>query len=87
VVANEVKELAKETAKAPKTLAAKSPPSRPTPKSAVSAIGTVSDVIDQVNTISATIATAVEEQSATTDEMIRIPTKPLAEPTISRPTY
>jgi methyl-accepting chemotaxis protein len=40
-------------------------------KSAVAAIETVSGVIHQINTISATIAAAVEEQSATTQEMTR----------------
>ncbi len=40
-------------------------------KGAVAAIGTVSGVIHQINTISATIAAAVEEQSATTNEMTR----------------
>lgn len=38
---------------------------------AVEAIGTISAVINQVNDISGTIATAVEEQSATTNEMTR----------------
>jgi methyl-accepting chemotaxis protein len=37
----------------------------------VEAIGTISGVISQVNDISGTIATAVEEQSATTNEMTR----------------
>jgi hypothetical protein len=40
-------------------------------KGAVAAIGTVSGVIHQINSISATIAAAVEEQSATTNEMTR----------------
>ena len=38
---------------------------------ATEAIGTVSGVINQINSISATIAAAVEEQSATTNEMTR----------------
>jgi len=37
----------------------------------VQAIKTISGIIDQVNQISSTIATAVEEQSATTSEMSR----------------
>jgi methyl-accepting chemotaxis protein len=37
----------------------------------VEAIGSISSVINQVNDISGTIATAVEEQSATTNEMNR----------------
>jgi methyl-accepting chemotaxis protein len=40
-------------------------------KGAVEAIGTISAVINQLNDISSTIATAVEEQSATTNEMSR----------------
>lgn len=38
---------------------------------AVEAIGTITSVINQVNEISGTIATAVEEQSATTNETTR----------------
>jgi methyl-accepting chemotaxis protein len=37
----------------------------------VEAIGTITGVISQINDISSTIATAVEEQSATTNEMSR----------------
>jgi methyl-accepting chemotaxis protein len=37
----------------------------------VEAIASISDVIYQVNGISSTIATAVEEQNATTNEMSR----------------
>jgi methyl-accepting chemotaxis protein len=37
----------------------------------VEAIGTISGIIGRVNDISSTIATAVEEQSATTSEMSR----------------
>jgi hypothetical protein len=40
-------------------------------KSAVAAIGSISGVIRQVNDISGTIATALEEQSATSSEMSR----------------
>jgi methyl-accepting chemotaxis protein len=71
VVANEVKELAKETAKATEDISRKIAAIQTDTQSAVAAIATVSGVIDQVNQISATIAAAVEEQSATTDEMIR----------------
>ncbi len=38
---------------------------------AVDAIGTIGGIISQISDISATIATAVEEQSATTNEMTR----------------
>jgi methyl-accepting chemotaxis protein len=71
VVANEVKELAKQTAQATEDISRKITAIQGDTKSAVAAIGTVSGVIDRINDISATIATAVEEQSATTDEMTR----------------
>ena len=71
VVANEVKELAKQTAKATEDISRKIIAIQGDTKGAVSAIGTVSDVIHKINDISATIAAAVEEQSATTNEMTR----------------
>jgi methyl-accepting chemotaxis protein len=71
VVANEVKELAKQTAKATEDINRKIAAIQVDTKGAVAAIGTVSGVIHQVNDISATIAAAVEEQSATTNEMTR----------------
>jgi methyl-accepting chemotaxis protein len=71
VVANEVKELAKQTATATEDISRKIAAIQADAKSAVSAIATISGVIGQVNDISGTIATAVEEQSATTAEMSR----------------
>jgi len=71
VVANEVKELAKQTAKATEDISNKIIAIQVDTKGAVTAIGTVSGIINQINDISATIATAVEEQSATTNEMTR----------------
>jgi methyl-accepting chemotaxis protein len=71
VVANEVKELAKQTAKATEDIGLKITAIQADTKGAAAAIGTVSNVIAQINNISATIATAVEEQSATTNEMTR----------------
>jgi methyl-accepting chemotaxis protein len=71
VVANEVKELAKQTAKATEDISYKITAIQADTKGAATAIGTVSDVIHQINDISATIAAAVEEQSATTNEMTR----------------
>ena len=71
VVANEVKELANQTAKATEDISRKIAAIQSDTKGAVAAIATVSDVIHQINDISATIATAVEEQSATTNEMTR----------------
>jgi len=71
VVANEVKELAKQTATATEDISKKIAAIQVDTKSAVQAIKSISGVIDQVNAISSTIATAVEEQSATTSEMSR----------------
>ncbi len=71
VVANEVKELAKQTAAATEGISRKITAIQSDTKEAVAAIGTVAEVINKINDISATIATAVEEQSATTDEMTR----------------
>ncbi|HTQ95701.1 MAG TPA: methyl-accepting chemotaxis protein [Candidatus Acidoferrum sp.] len=71
VVANEVKELAKETAKATEDISRKIETIQTDTKESVDAIGTIGGIINQINDISATIATAVEEQNATTNEMAR----------------
>ncbi|MGH9574350.1 MAG: methyl-accepting chemotaxis protein [Candidatus Acidiferrales bacterium] len=71
VVANEVKELAKQTAKATEDISQKITTIQDDTKGAVEAIGTISEVINKINDIANTIATAVEEQSATTNEMSR----------------
>jgi methyl-accepting chemotaxis protein len=71
VVANEVKELAKQTAKATEDISRKIEAIQGDTKNAVGAISQISEVIKQVNDISNTIATAVEEQNATTNEMSR----------------
>jgi methyl-accepting chemotaxis protein len=71
VVANEVKELAKKTAKATEDISRKIETIQDDAKAAVDSIGTISEVIHQINGISNTIATAVEEQNATTNEMAR----------------
>jgi methyl-accepting chemotaxis protein len=71
VVANEVKELAKETAKATEDISRKIEAIQTDTKAAVDAIASISGVIHQINDISSTIATAVEEQNATTNEMSR----------------
>ena len=71
VVANEVKELAKETARATEDISHKIEAIQTDTKAAVDAIASMSGVISQVNDISGTIATAVEEQNATTNEMSR----------------
>ncbi len=71
VVANEVKELAKQTAKATEDISQKITAIQEDTKRAVDSIGSITAVINQINDISSTIATAVEEQSATTNEMSR----------------
>jgi methyl-accepting chemotaxis protein len=71
VVANEVKELAKQTAKATEEIKQKITAIRENTSGAVTAIGGIKEVIDKISHISTTIATAVEEQSATTSEMTR----------------
>jgi methyl-accepting chemotaxis protein len=71
VVANEVKELAKETAKATEDISRKIEAIQNDTKGAVEAIGQIGTVIGQINDIQTTIASAVEEQSATTNEISR----------------
>jgi methyl-accepting chemotaxis protein len=71
VVANEVKELAKQTAKATEDISQKITAIQQDTKRAVESIGNITAIIDQINDISNTIATAVGEQSATTNEMSR----------------
>ncbi len=71
VVANEVKELAKQTAKATEEIKQKITVIRENTDGAVEAIGGIKGVIDKISHISTVIATAVEEQSATTSEMSR----------------
>ena len=69
VVANEVKELAKETAKATEDIGAKIEAIQSDTDGAVGAIGQISDIINQINEIQNNIASAVEEQTATTDQI------------------
>lgn len=71
VVANEVKELAKETAKATEEIGRKIEAIQMDTGSAVDAIGGISSIINQINDIQITIASAVEEQTATTNEIGR----------------
>ncbi len=71
VVANEVKELAKQTAKATEDISRMVEAIQAGSKDAVEAIGSIGAVITRMNEISGTIATAVEQQSATTSEMTR----------------
>jgi methyl-accepting chemotaxis protein len=71
VVANEVKELAKETGKATEEISRKIEAIRHDTKAAVEAIGQIGKIINQINEIQTVIASAVEEQTATTNEMTR----------------
>ena len=71
VVANEVKELANQTAKATGEITDKIQSIQSDVGGAVTSISDVGKVIDQINGISTTIASAVEEQTATTGEMTR----------------
>ena len=71
VVANEVKELAKQTAKATEEIKGKITVIQEDTTGAVSAIAGIREVIAKISNISTVIATAVEEQSATTGEMAR----------------
>ncbi len=71
VVANEVKELAKQTAAATEDISQKIEAIQGNTKGAVDAISQITQVIGQINTIQTTIASAVEEQSATTREIAR----------------
>jgi methyl-accepting chemotaxis protein len=71
VVANEVKELAKETAKATEDIGAKVEAIQNDAKGAVLAIDEITAVIGRINDIQNTIASAVEEQTGTTNEISR----------------
>ena len=71
VVANEVKELAKETAKATEDISQKIEAIQADTKSAIAAIAEISVVINKINDYQNTIASAVEEQTATTNEISR----------------
>lgn len=71
VVANEVKELAKETAKATEDISRKIEAIQQDTKGSVDSIREIGQVIAQINDISNTIASAVEEQTATANEMSR----------------
>ncbi len=69
VVANEIKELAKQTAAATQDIKDKIQSIQGTTNMTVGQIGEISEVIKDVNELVATIATAVEEQSAATKDI------------------
>ncbi|GAA3795658.1 hypothetical protein GCM10022273_02820 [Cellulomonas soli] len=71
VVAGEVKDLASETAKATEDIARRVEAIQADTMGAVAAIGEISHIIASINDYQLTIASAVEEQTATTNEMSR----------------
>jgi methyl-accepting chemotaxis protein len=71
VVANEVKELAQETAKATEDIARRVLAIQGDTGAAVTAIEEISAIVAQISDRQTTIASAVEEQTATTHEMSR----------------
>jgi methyl-accepting chemotaxis protein len=71
VVANEVKELAKQTAKATEDISQKIEAIQGDTRGAVGAIQHIGKIIGQINDFQNTIASAVEQQAATTNEIAR----------------
>jgi methyl-accepting chemotaxis protein len=71
VVANEVKDLAQETGRATEDISARVDAIQLRTSQAVDAIGEIAAVIARINDYQTTIASAVEEQTATTAEMGR----------------
>jgi methyl-accepting chemotaxis protein len=71
VVAGEVKELAKETAKATEEIGSRIAAIQSDTSDAVGAIGEIEQVIARIADMQTTIASAVEEQTATTNEIGR----------------
>ncbi|HET6483154.1 MAG TPA: methyl-accepting chemotaxis protein [Actinoplanes sp.] len=71
VVASEVKDLAQETARATEDIGSRVAAIQQDTGGAVEVISRISEVINQINDFQTTIASAVEEQTATTGEMSR----------------
>ena len=71
VVAGEVKELAQETARATEDIARRVETIQADTAGAIAAIEQISQTIGSINAYQLTIASAVEEQTATTNEMSR----------------
>ena len=71
VVASEVKDLAQETAKATEEISSRIAAIQSDTSAAVTAIGQITEVIERIHAHSDTIASAVEEQTATTSEIGR----------------
>ncbi|GMA41560.1 methyl-accepting chemotaxis protein [Mobilicoccus caccae] len=71
VVANEVKDLAQETARATEDIGTRVEAIQGDTQAAVAAISEISSIISQISDTQQAIASAVEEQTATTNEMGR----------------
>lgn len=71
VVANEVKELARSTAKATNEIGLSIDAIQADAKDAIESIGEITQIIHKIDDISSIIATAVEEQAATVSEISR----------------
>ncbi|CAM3731587.1 methyl-accepting chemotaxis protein [Nocardioides zeicaulis] len=71
VVANEVKDLAQETSTATEDISRRIQAIQEDTGAVVAAIAEIAEIIGQINDTQATIASAVEEQTATTNEMSR----------------
>ncbi len=71
VVAGEVKDLAQETAKATEDISRRVEAIQSDTSNAISAISEIGSIINEINQYQLTIASAVEQQSATTHEMDR----------------
>ncbi|WP_088290619.1 methyl-accepting chemotaxis protein [Kineosporia sp. A_224] len=71
VVASEVKDLAQETARATEDISRRIEAIQTDSEAAVAAIARIAEIIEEVNSYQTTIASAVEEQTATTSEMSR----------------
>jgi len=71
VVASEVKDLSEETAKATEEISQRITAIQADTAGAVKAIGRISSIIQQINEFQTSVASSVDEQTATTSEMNR----------------
>lgn len=69
VVAGEIKALAQQTAEATKEISDKIAGVQSTTKDSIEAIESIVKIINEINEIAASVATAIEEQSVTTQEI------------------
>lgn len=69
VVANEVKDLAKETARATEEIEQRIECIQADTETAVKSIGSINEIVQHISEIQATVASAVEEQAGTTNEI------------------